>query len=70
MKKNLLKWFLPMAVILNACSKDDVKPGPPVLTAAKGLYVLSEGTSNDSKLGFYNLATKVFTGDFFGQQNP
>ncbi|MEO5942286.1 MAG: hypothetical protein ABIP30_16270 [Ferruginibacter sp.] len=70
MKKSLAKWLLPMIVILNACSKDDVNPGPPVLTAAKGLYILSEGSSNNSKLGYYNLATGVLTGDFFGQQNP
>jgi YVTN family beta-propeller protein len=72
MKKDFLKWLLPMIVILNACSKDDVKPTPPVVSVAKGLYVLSEGgfNQNNTKLGFYSFATNTYAGDFFLQQNP
>ncbi|MEP6712857.1 MAG: YncE family protein [Ferruginibacter sp.] len=68
MKNDFLKWLLPIVILLNACGKDDVKPITTVLTAAKGLYVLSEGGS-DTKLGYYNLATGAFTGDFYRQQN-
>ena len=71
MKKNLYKWLLPALFIMQACSKDDTTPNP-VTPPAKGLYVLSEGGigSNNTKLGFYTLATNNFTGDYFVQQNP
>ena len=69
MKKNLIKWLLPVLVIMQACSKDDNAPAP-VTPPAKGLYVISEGSSNNAKLGFYNLGTSSFTGDYFVQQNP
>lgn len=71
MKKNLYKWMLPALLILQACSKDDPNPDP-VTPPAKGLYVISEGGSspNSAKLGFYNLGTSSFTGDYFVQQNP
>lgn len=71
MKKNLYKWFLPALFIMQACSKDDA-PSTPVTPPAKGLYVLSEGNigGNNTKLGFYNIATANFAGDYFVQQNP
>lgn len=72
MKRNVIKWLLPAVVIFSACSKDDVVPGPPVLTPATGIYVLSEGNfnANNSRLGFYTFGTSTFTGDYFVQQNP
>ena len=72
MKKNLLKWLLPMVVILSACSKDDVVPGAPQTAPAKGLYVLSEGLygQNNTKLGLYSITGAAYTSDFFVQQNP
>ena len=71
MKKNLYKWALPALLLMQACSKEDA-PVAPVTPAAKGLYVLSEGGigHDNSKLGFYNLTTNNFTGDYFVQQNP
>ncbi|HRE62413.1 MAG TPA: YncE family protein [Ferruginibacter sp.] len=71
MKKNLYKCILPALLIMQACSKDDTNPFP-VTPAAKGLYVISEGgsTPNSAKLGFYNLGSSSFTGDYFVQQNP
>lgn len=72
MKKSLLKWLLPMVVLLSACSKDDVVLSAQQTAPAKGVYVLSEGGFNqsNSKLGFYSFATNSYTGDFFVQQNP
>lgn len=71
MKKNLIKWLLPVLVLMQACSKDDAAPAP-VTPAAKGIYVLSEGMigNSNTKLGFYTIATSNFTGDYFVQQNP
>src|SRR6478736_9447768 len=71
MKKNLIKWLLPALVFMQACSKDANTPAP-VTPAAKGIYVLSEGNigSNNTKLGFYTIATGNFSGDYFVQQNP
>lgn len=71
MKKNWIKWMLPALVLLQSCSKDDVPVGPAT-PAATGLYVISEGNAsqNNAKLGFYNLASSTFTGDYFVQQNP
>lgn len=72
MKKNLIKWLLPAVVLMQACSKDDDGPVAPVTPAAKGVYVLSEGGigNNNTKLGFYTIATNTFSGDYFVQQNP
>jgi len=67
MKKQLIKWVLPAMVLLNACKKDDVTPGPAV-APTKGVYVLSEGGTG-STLSFRSAAGTV-TGDFFLQQNP
>jgi len=71
MKKNILKWALPLLVLFTACDKDDVPAGPSV-APAKGLYVLSEGNffANNTKLAFYNLATSTVTGSYYEQQNP
>lgn len=71
MKKGLIKWLIPVLVLMNACKKNDTPAGPSV-APAKGVYVLSEGQffGNDAKLGFYSFATNSFTGDFFVQQNP
>ncbi|WEK34559.1 MAG: hypothetical protein P0Y53_18895 [Candidatus Pseudobacter hemicellulosilyticus] len=68
MKK--LRWLFPCILLASACSKDDKKPSDPVVGVATGVYVLSEGTNNDSKLAFYDLNSKQVTGDFFLQQNP
>ena len=70
MNKKLIRWVIPAALMLNACSKDDVTIPAPVLQPAKGLFILSEGSGpNTSKLGFYNLETNILTGDYFRQQN-
>jgi YVTN family beta-propeller protein len=69
MKRKFVKWLIPFVVLLGACSKKD-NPLPPVISPAKGVYVLSEGTTNDSKLGFYDLTAGTIKGDFFLQQNP
>lgn len=71
MKKNLAKWLLPVLVFMQACSKDDTGP-TPATPPAKGLYVLSEGGfgMNNTKLGFYDLSSAAFSGDYFVQQNP
>ena len=72
MKKNLIRWLLPVVVLLNACKKDDATPAGPVTGPAKGVYVLSEGNfgQNNTKLSFRSVATGLTTGDFFLQQNP
>jgi YVTN family beta-propeller protein len=71
MKRNLIKWLLPVLLIMQACSKDNDFPAP-VTPPAKGLYVVSEGGfgMSNTKLGFYNLGTSTFAGDYFVQQNP
>lgn len=68
MKKNFLKWLLPIIIVMNACSKNDTGPNTPVVSAAKGVYVLSEGGS-DTYFGYYNLTTSAFIGNFYKQQN-
>lgn len=68
MKKTILKWSLPLAILFSSCSHDDTVPSLPAIKAAKGLYVLSEG-GTESHLGYYDLTTGAFTGDFFKQQN-
>jgi YVTN family beta-propeller protein len=70
MKRNSIKWLLPVLLFMQACSKDDTPA--PATPAAKGLYVISEGGfgMSNTKLGFYNLATSAFAGDYFVQQNP
>lgn len=72
MKKNVLKWALPLTLLIAACNKDDDAPLPPPVASAKGIYVLSEGGfgSNNTKLAFYNIASSSVTGSFFEQQNP
>lgn len=69
-KKNLLPWALALMVLAASCSKDDVNPGGPVLSPAQGVYVLSEGSSNNATLGYYALGSGTFTGNFYQQQNP
>jgi YVTN family beta-propeller protein len=70
MSKNFFRILVPAMMLLNGCSKDETVAPLPVLKAAKGIYVLSEGSgSNNSKLGFYNIESGTFNGDFFRQQN-
>src|SRR5690348_1675204 len=78
MKKNLIRWILPLVVLFNAWNKDDATPGnatPPDITdttSKGGEYVLSEGgfNQNNSKLAFRADSSGVITGDYFLQQNP
>lgn len=65
------KFFLATAILFTACKKSETNTTTP-LAPAKGIYVLSEGNfgSNNTKLGYYNIATGTFTGDYFNTQNP
>jgi YVTN family beta-propeller protein len=65
--KLMAVFMISGSLFIQSCSKDDPAPSP-VTSAAKGLYVLSEG-GGDSKLGYYNKTTGAFLGDFFYQQN-
>ena len=71
-KKNVIKWILPVVVLLSACKKNDQPVATaPILQPAKGVYILSEGgfAANNSKLAYRDTAG-VVSGDFFLQQNP
>lgn len=72
MRKNLIKWAIPLAVLTVACNKNDDETTTPVVSPATGVYVLSEGnfSGNNTKLAFYNIATTTATGSFYEQQNP
>ena len=73
MKKNLVKWLLPLVVLVNACKKNDTYVTPaPVIAPATGVYVLSEGSfgGNNTKLAYRPVSTGIVSGDFFLQQNP
>ncbi|MGZ5254185.1 MAG: YncE family protein [Flavitalea sp.] len=67
-----LKWFVPVAILFSSCKKDDISNQQPVLPAAKGIYVLSEGSfgGNNAKLAFRSSSTSITYPDFFLQQNP
>lgn len=69
--KNVLKFLLPVVILMSACKKDDVQPGQPQITPAKGIYILSEGSfgGNNSKLAYRDLNTAAVTPDFYRQQN-
>ncbi|MDB5201151.1 MAG: YncE family protein [Ferruginibacter sp.] len=71
MKKNLFVMLVAASLAFQSCKKDDA-PVSPVLPPASGAYVLSEGSfgGNNTKLGFYNLTSSAFSGDYFLQQNP
>lgn len=71
MKKNL-KWLAASIVLFSSCKKDDVNNPQPAIPAAKGIYVLSEGTfgGNNSKLAFRESSSTTVYPDFFSQQNP
>lgn len=71
MNQTIGKLLLAATVIFTACKKSETNTTAP-LAPAKGIYVLSEGNfgSNNSKLGYYNIATSTFTGDYFTTQNP
>ena len=70
--KNCLKWSLIVVVFFSSCKKEDAVIPQPVLPAAKGIYVLTEGTfgGNNSKLAFRDAASSIVYPDFFVQQNP
>lgn len=73
MKKNvLLAISVFSAAFLFSCKKDNAGGAGPVVNPAKGIYVLSEGSfgGNNTRLGYYTLATSSFSGDYFAQQNP
>lgn len=59
-------------LLLNACKKVD-NPNvvlPVEIAPSVGAYVLSEGSTNNTKLSYYNKLTNTVVGDFFLQQNP
>lgn len=78
MKKNLIKWVVPVLVLLNACKKDDkttttVIPPPVTTTDNRGAeYILSEGGfgANNSKLCYRVDSSQTIAADYFLQQNP
>ncbi|RYG48893.1 MAG: YncE family protein [Chitinophagaceae bacterium] len=72
MKQSLKLFAVLFIIVFSSCKKDDVSPLQPVIPAAKGIYVLSEGTfgGNNSKLGFRESSTATVYPDFFSQQNP
>ena len=63
---------LSIVCLLNACKKvDDTTIVLPVeITPSVGAYVLSEGSTNNTKLSYYNKSNNTVIGDFFLQQNP
>ncbi|MCY7292612.1 MAG: hypothetical protein LH615_10575, partial [Ferruginibacter sp.] len=63
---------LSAVLLLNGCKKvDDTSVVLPVeLAPSVGAYVLSEGSTNNTKLSYYNKSTNTVIGDFFLQQNP
>lgn len=74
MKKINLLTALSAALLLFGC-KDDKGPKVPLPhepTETIGYYVLNEGTQSggNATLGYYDIATKHFTPDYFGMQNP
>lgn len=72
MKKINLLLALPTALLLFSCTKDNSPKPPKEPTHTIGYYVLSEGNigRNNATLGYYDVATKAYTPDYFGQQNP
>lgn len=74
MKKINLLLAVLAALLLFGCKKDTGPKVPPPYepTETVGYYVLNEGTTgqNNATLGYYNVATKAFIPDYFGQQNP
>lgn len=63
---------LSTVLLLNACKKveDTAVILPVEIAPSVGAYVLSEGSTNNTKLSYYNKATNAVIGDFFLQQNP
>src|SRR4051794_19525613 len=79
MKKNVIKWILPIVVLFSACKKDDkvatnVTPAPVVTQSNNfgGEFVLSEGGfgANNSKLLYRLDSSTAIANDYFVQQNP
>ncbi len=78
MKKNVIKWILPLVVLLNACKKDDNVAAtviPPVVvdtTSKQVAYVLSEGGfgANNSYLARRVDSSGVISTDYFLEKNP
>lgn len=62
------------ALLLFGCKDDKGPKVPPPHepTETVGYYILNEGTPSggNATLGYYDVATKQFTPDYFGQQNP
>ncbi|MFT3909218.1 MAG: hypothetical protein QM737_07295 [Ferruginibacter sp.] len=77
MKKNVIKWILPLVVLLNACKKDDnvaTAVIPPVVvdtTSKQVAYVLSEGGfgANNSYLAYRVDSSGALTADYFHEKN-
>lgn len=69
--KQLCSLSIIASIAISSCKKTDspviapVQNGPSV-----GAYVLSEGTTNNTKLSYYNKSNNTVVGDFFLQQNP
>lgn len=74
MKKINLLLAASAALVLFGCKNDNGPKVPPPYepTETVGYYVLNEGTTgqDNATLGYYDVATKAFTPDYFGQQNP
>ena len=74
MKKINLLWALSAAVLLFSCKKNDGPEVPPPYepTQTIGYYVLNEGSigGHNGTLGYYDVKTRTFTSDYFGQKNP
>jgi YVTN family beta-propeller protein len=67
----ILSALAAVTLVFNACNKNDDKiQNPPIATVAMGEYILSEGTTNNTKLSYYSNTTNKIIGDFFLQQNP
>src|ERR1700750_3434835 len=78
MKKNVIKWILPLVVLLNACKKDDnvtTTVIPPVIvdtTSKQVAFVLSEGAfgGNNSYLAYRVDSSGALSADYFLEKNP
>ena len=63
---------LSIVLLLNACKKveNTAIVQPVEISPSIGAYVLSEGSTNNTKLSYYNKSNNTVIGDFFLQQNP
>lgn len=68
--KYILFTLLLLSCIAAGC-KDETAPGPSVIKAAKGIYVINEGSfsQNNSSVTYYNLATNNTILDAYNSAN-